>query len=259
MLAALRPDFLDLPIRPSKPRRAGLTHVLDKGCSPTVAEEAATQLGDFIDIWKFGWGTSYVDPCLSAKLEILRGAGILCCTGGTLLEIAWRQRRVDEMFDFCKRLGLDCVEVSDGATYISPADKRGLIGRVRDRGFVVIAEVGSKDPSVQVSPDEWLEEIGEDLAAGADLIVAEGRESGTVGLYDGAGEVRSSLLEALKASDSADRIIYEAPQRAQQVRLLHDLGPNANLGNIAIEDVLGLETLRLGLRADTLALMHPDR
>ncbi|MCW5662858.1 MAG: phosphosulfolactate synthase [Piscinibacter sp.] len=252
--SAFPPGFLQLPERPARPRREGLTHVLDKGCTLGGLQDLLRTSGQWIDIWKFGWGTSYVDPQLHAKVQLLRSMGIRVCSGGTLLEIAWRQGRVDAFFEFVLDAGFDCVEVSDGAIELPPGAKRRLIERARRMGLVVLAEVGSKDPAKVAQAGDWLAEVAGDIDAGAHWIVAEGRESGTVGLYNAAGAVHQSLLSLLAASPHAARIIYEAPQRAQQSVLLHALGSNVNLGNIALDDVLGLETLRLGLRADTLGI-----
>ncbi len=244
--------FLHLPNRSAKPRSAGITHVLDKGSTLAATHELLRSVGDWIDIWKFGWGVAYVDPQLIEKLSALRRAGVAACTGGTLLEIAWLQGRVEAFFDFASGAGFECVEVSNGATTLPLAEKRELIVRARARGFTVLAEAGSKDPAKSARAEEWLDEMAGDLAAGATWLVAEGRESGTVGLYQSSGAIREPLLRALKASPLAARIIFEAPQRQQQAELLRSLGNEVNLGNIALDDVMGLETLRLGLRADTL-------
>ncbi len=254
MLSTIRPSFLDLPVRTEKPRRKGLTHVLDKCCTSARAAQLAEQVSEFVDIWKFGWGISYVDPFLAEKINLLKAAGIKPCTGGTLMEIAWQQGRSEAMLEFCHQVGFACIEVSDGATAMPLTDKRRLIGAAKAMGFEVLAEVGSKDPMKPVSVEAWLDEIEGDVQAGARWIVAEGRESGTVGLYQDTGEVRGGLFDALAGSAHADRIIYEAPRRDQQAFLLRQLGPNASLGNIDLDEVLGLETLRLGLRSDTLGI-----
>jgi phosphosulfolactate synthase len=248
------PSFLTLPERPAKPRSFGLTHVLDKGYSLDRVESVLKVYGDWIDVWKLGWGTAYVEPALAEKVRLLRDHQVKPCTGGTLLEIAWLQDRVTEFFEFATWAGFECVEVSRGSTDLPLADKTELIGRARSLGFEVFAEVGRKDPHELVSADEWTAELKADLDAGATWIVAEGRESGTVGLYDASGLVRESLLDELASSAAADRIIYEAPQRAQQAYLIRRLGPGVNLGNIALDDVMGLETLRRGLRSDTIGL-----
>jgi len=251
------PSFLTLPERPAKPRSAGLTHVLDKGYSLDRVESVLKAYSGWIDVWKFGWGTAYVEPALAEKIRVLRDQQVKPCTGGTLLEIAWLQGRVDEFFDFATWAGFECVEVSRGATDLPLSEKHDLIQRARSLGFEVFAEVGSKDPRELVTAAAWTAELRADLDAGATWLVAEGRESGTVGLYDAHGSVRKSLLDDLAASPVAERLIYEAPQRSQQAYLLRELGPHANLGNIALEDVMGLETLRRGLRSDTIGIGRP--
>ena len=254
-----RPTFLDVPKRSSKPRQTGITHVFDKGCPLRVAEGILASSAEFIDVWKFGFGTSYIDPTARSKVAILHHAHVKACTGGTLLEVAWLQGRTDEFFTFAADLSFDCIEVSDGATIIPRRDKRMMIARARELGFEVMSEVGSKDPAVVLSPSEWSAEIDADIAAGANWVVAEGRESGNVGLYDENGNVRQSLFQALERSRHASRIIYEAPQRTQQSFLIRRLGSEVNLGNILVDEVMSVEALRLGLRADTLGALPGAR
>ncbi|TCN44711.1 phosphosulfolactate synthase [Kribbella orskensis] len=251
---AAPPSFLTVPERPAKPRSAGITHVLDKGYSLDPVRSVLKAYSGWIDVWKLGWGTAYIEPALAQKIRLLRDHQVKPCTGGTLLEIAWLQNRVAEFFDFATWAGFECVEVSRGATELPLTEKRELIQLARSLGFEVFAEVGSKDPLELVSAVDWIAELQGDLDAGATWIVAEGRESGTVGLYDEDGSVRESLLDELASSAAAGRIIYEAPLRSQQAHLLRRLGPGVNLGNVALEDVMGLETLRLGLRSDTIGL-----
>jgi phosphosulfolactate synthase len=253
-VTSLGPSFLTLPERPAKPRSAGLTHVLDKGYSLGRVESVLKVYADWIDVWKFGWGTAYIEPALAEKTRVLRDHDVKPCTGGTLLEIAWLQGRVAEFFDFATWAGFECVEVSRGATELPLPEKRELVQQARSLGFEVFAEVGSKDPNELVSAAAWTDELLGDLDAGATWLVAEGRESGTVGLYDEHGSIKEALLDDLTSSPVAERLIYEAPQRSQQAHLLHKLGPAVNLGNIALEDVMGLETLRRGLRSDTIGL-----
>jgi phosphosulfolactate synthase len=251
------PDFLAIPHRPSKPRTHGITHVIDKGCTLDTAQALMGSVGGLIDVWKFGWGTSYLDPGLLAKVQLLHDHHITPCFGGTLLEISWLQDRVHAYFDFATRCGLSCVEVSNGATRMPAATKRSLIALAVERGFDVISEVGSKDPRHHAQPSQWVDEVTADIDAGANWVVAEGRESGTVGLYHADGSVQVDLVEALHSSTHGDRVIYEAPRRTQQAWLLLKHGPNTNLGNIALDEVIGLETLRLGLRADTIGIAAP--
>ncbi|GAB3201183.1 phosphosulfolactate synthase [Nocardioides hungaricus] len=249
---SVAPDFLTLPERSTKPRSAGLTHVLDKGYSPDRVESALRSYGAWVDVWKLGWGTAYVEPHLAEKVRLLRDHGVRLCTGGTLLEIAWVQGRTEELFEWVTLAGFDCVEVSRGATMLPLDEKHRLVERARSLGFEVFAEIGSKDPEEPVSASAWAAEAEADLAAGASWVVAEGRESGTVGLYDGTGAVREDLLDELAALPHAGRIVYEAPQRSQQAVLIRRLGSEVGLGNIALDDLMSLETLRRGLRSDTL-------
>jgi phosphosulfolactate synthase len=247
----VRPDFLSLPARTAKPRRRGITHVLDKG-SPTGEVEALLRVcGPYVDVWKLGWGTAYLDPCLGDKLALLDTHGVLACTGGTLLEVAWQQGVVDEYLDWAESTGFPCVEVSCGAVSMSAAEKRSLIEAAADR-FIVLGEIGSKDPRADVAAPAWARAAGADLDAGATWVVTEGRESGTVGLYDPAGEVRVDVVDAVVAAIGVDSTVFEAPRKDQQAWLIRRFGPDVNLGNVQPGEVLGLEALRLGLRADTL-------
>jgi phosphosulfolactate synthase len=247
------PDFLDLPERTAKPRRAGITHVLDRGLSPLELESLLQTAGDHIDLIKLGWGTAYVTRCLHDKVAICREAGVRISLGGTLLEIAVEQGRVDEYLDWLRELGIDHVEVSNGSLPMAPDDKRELIRRLAVE-FTVIAEVGSKAATDAVAA-EWCTEMLGDLASGAAYVIAEGRESGTAGLFDPSGAVRADLVEEILHAIGPETVIFEAPQRAQQTWLLRHVGPNVNLGNIAPEDVIPLETLRRGLRFETLDLL----
>jgi phosphosulfolactate synthase len=209
-----------------------------------------TVAGDFIDIWKLGWGTAYLDPNVSEKVSMLSNCGIRACVGGTLLEVSWRQGKAEDCLAWAFETNFTCVEVSNGAVGMPLAEKRSLIERAADR-FMVVAEVGSKNPSVSVSPTEWAEEMSGDLRAGATWVVAEGRENGTVGLYRRDGVVRERVVEAI-LSAVGDAVIFEAPRKDQQAWFIRHLGSNVNLGNVAPAEVLGLEALRLGLRVDTL-------
>jgi len=248
------PSFLATPDRPAKPRHVGVTHVLDKGLPLGEAEAILASAATYIDIWKFGWGTAYLDRELGAKIELLNKYSVLSCTGGTLLEIAWVQEKTDAFFDWIVEEGFDCVEVSNGATGLPISAKRRLMAEARDRGLIVLSEVGSKDPDAHVTASAWVEEIVGDVTAGARWVVAEGRESGTVGLYDPDGEIRIDLLDAIENSVDVGRMIYEAPRRHQQARLIRVVGPGVNLGNVATGDIISVESLRVGLRADTIGV-----
>jgi phosphosulfolactate synthase len=245
------PDFLKLPSRESKPRSSGFTHVLDKGMHLDDLAGFIDSAGRFIDFWKFGWGTGYIDPWIGKKVEALSGQGIRACLGGTLLEVAWSQGKEDEYLAWASDIGLPCVEVSNGALDMPVPEKRRLISKAAGQ-FEVFSEVGSKDPAAAVSPSEWAEQAAGDIAAGASWVLGEGRESGSVGLYTSEGKVREDVVEAMVTEVGAGRIIFEAPRRSQQAWLIRRFGPDVNLGNVIPAEVLGLETLRLGLRADTI-------
>lgn len=254
--AVADPSFLDLPARPAKPRTTGLTHVLDPGAPPGATADVLASGGAHVDIWKVGWGTAYVDAALPAKLALLAGHGVPACLGGTLLEIAWAQGRAAECLAWAREAGFTMVEVSRGTVDMTPADKRALIGRAV-RSFTVLAEVGAKSPGEQHAARTWPVEALGDLDAGARWVVTEGRQSGTVGTFDAAGRVRPDVVEAVAAAVGVGRVVFEAPRSSQQAWFVRRFGAGVNLGNVALSDVLSVETLRLGLRSDTAAVDRP--
>jgi phosphosulfolactate synthase len=244
------PDFLELPERDQKPRRRGLTHVLDKGMTTAALEALLAQAGDFVDVLKIGWGIAYVDPTVKERVALCNAAGVTVSLGGTLLEVCVAQGRVDELRRWAAGIGIDAVEVSDGLQAMTSERKTELV-RSLSADFTVLAETGAKDGHVPVVTEQWLAEMEADLAAGASWVIAEGRESGTVGLYHDDGSVRAELVEAIAARLPLDRVIFEAPRKAQQTWFIRRFGTGVNLGNVPLDEVLPLETLRLGLRADT--------
>lgn len=233
-----------------------MTHVLDKGTPATLLADVLTACGSSIDLWKFGWGTAYIDPQLELKLELLARHGVRACVGGTLLEVAWVQHRVDEFHSWAADAGFHCIEVSRGVAAMSPGQKFGLIRRFAPE-FTVLSEVGFKNPLAPLPCDEWAREVALDLEAGARWVVAEGRESGTVGIYDDAGTVREEIVSCIVGVGGLQNLIFEAPRKDQQAWFIQKYGADVNLGNIAAAEVMSLETLRLGLRADTIALASP--
>ena len=245
------PDFLDLPTRGSKPRFGGLTHVLDKGLPLAELESLLRGSGTFVDLWKFGWGTAYLDPEIQEKVAVLTRRHIRACIGGTILEVAWMQDKDERLLSWAAEVGFPCVEVSNGAVEMPAREKRRLIAAATRR-FTVLAEVGSKDPLVEIAPAHWAAEMAADLEAGATWVLAEGRESGTIGLYTPEGAVREDVVTAVTAAVGRHRIIFEAPRKDQQAWFIRQFGPDVNLGNVLPADVMGLEALRLGLRADTI-------
>ncbi len=246
----LGPGFLDLPARSAKPRKTGITHVLDRGISLAQAADLLDVNGSYIDVWKFGWGISYLDSQLAAKLKLLARHRVLASPGGTLLEIAWAQGRAAALLDWARSCGFPCVEVSAGTVPMPEAAKQELIAEAA-RHFIVLAEVGPKDPGVLLTPQQWAQAASRDLDAGATWVLAEGRASGTVGIYDHAGAVREEVVAALVSVAGPGPIVFEAPREAQQAWFVRRFGPDVNLANVPPGDVLGLETLRLSLRADT--------
>jgi phosphosulfolactate synthase len=250
-------SFLELPDRSAKPRERGITHVLDRGLSLAAVDGLMEVAGDCVDIVKLGWGTAIVSANLLPKLACYRRHGVPVVLGGTLTEVALRQRRIDGLIAWLHELGIGHVEVSDGTISLSPQDKRALIGRLA-KEFTVLSEVGSKDADMIMAPYRWVEEIEAELVAGAWKVVAEARETGTAGIYRPDGEVRMGLIDEIAHAIDPDRMIFEAPRKQQQAFFLHRFGSNCNLGNIAPGDVLSLETLRLGLRSDTFDLGPGD-
>jgi len=224
--------------------------VIDKGLSVAEAEGLLETAGEIVDIVKLGWGTALVSANLRPKLERYAAAGIPVVLGGTLTEIAIRQGRVEGLVAWLRELGLRHVEVSDGTIALEETVKRELIERLAHE-FTVLAEVGNKDADFIMAPYVWVEQIEGDLRAGAWKVIAEARESGTAGIYRADGEPRTGLIDEIAHAVDPGRILFEAPRREQQVWLLKRFGSECNLGNIAADDVLSLETLRLGLRSDT--------
>lgn len=246
----LLPAFLNLPARSTKPRTVGLTHVLDKGAGRSAAAALLDAAGSYIDIWKFGWGTAYVDPTLESKLDMLARRGVCTCLGGTLLEIAWTQGMADKCLAWARDAGFAAVEVSRGIAAMTVAEKHELI-RQAAGSFTVLSEVGRKDIEQDMSPQQWTEEILSDRQAGARWVIAEGRESGSVGIYRADGSVRPDIVAAVVDAAGVDAVLFEAPRKDQQAWFIHEFGPEVNLANVALDDTIALETLRLGLRADT--------
>ena len=244
------PDFLQLPEREVKPRRCGLTHVLDKGTPTHALDALLAQAGHLVDVLKVGWGIAFIDPTIKERVAVCNAAGVTVCLGGTLLEVCAAQGKVAELCGWAAEVGVDAIEVSNGLQAMTSDGKRELIRRLCG-DFTVLAETGAKDDNAPVLIEEWLDELEADLEAGASWVIAEGRESGTVGVYRPDGSVRAELVEAIADRVPVDRVIFEAPRKAQQAWFVRRFGTCVNLGNIAPEEVLPLETLRVGLRADT--------
>jgi phosphosulfolactate synthase len=248
-------DFLALPERTRKPRASGLTHVLDKGYSLEQVRQFLEVAGNYVDIVKLGWGTACVTPSLQKKVALYQGLGIPVCFGGTLLEVCLRQNKLDEFIEVARRLNMDCVELSDGTVPMPEDDKIALLKRLA-REFRVFSEVGSKDADVIMAPYKWVDSIKRELEAGAWKVITEGRETGNVGVYQPGGEVKEGLIEEIRRAVDPAQLLFEAPVRSQQTWFIKHFGANVNLGNIPPDEVISVETLRLGVRGDTLLQFH---
>ncbi|MGH9089646.1 MAG: phosphosulfolactate synthase [Acidimicrobiales bacterium] len=244
---------LTLPPRAAKPRDVGLTMVVDGGLPLGALRDVVASAGEYLDLVKFGWGTAVVSAELDAKVSLLAEHGIDYYLGGTLFEKHVLQDRFDSFRDLCHHLSCRYVEVSNGTIDLTNAEKAGYVRKLADE-FVVISEVGFKDAdrSEQLSPRRWAEYVVEDLEAGATLVTLEARESGSSGICRPDGRLRFGLVEDLIAELPVDRLLFEAPTTELQAHFVRRLGPDANIGNVSPASVIALETLRLGLRADTL-------
>jgi phosphosulfolactate synthase len=243
-------DLLDLPPRAAKPRSEGITHVLDRGLSVADVDGLVEVAGSYIDFVKLGWGTAVATGNLEAKLARYKQHGIPAMFGGTLTELAIAQNRLDRFVASLHELGIEHIELSDGTLNIESERKLELISRLAEE-FTVLSEVGSKDDTRIMAPYRWVEHMQSELEAGAWKVIAEGREGGNVGIFRHDGEVRQGLVDEILHAIPADKILFDAPRKDQQVWFVRRLGPDVNLGNITPEDVLSLETIRVGLRSDT--------
>ncbi len=243
--------FLGVPARPGKPRTEGLTHVLDKGMNIRDIEGLFDTAGEFVDIVKFGWGTGYVTNNLEKKIALYRSLATPVVCGGTLFEAVYARGKLDEFKSWLIEQRFSHVEISDGTLDIPRERKLELIADFA-RDFTVLSEVGSKDADVVYAPYQWVEWIKEELEAGAWKVITEGRESGTAGIYRSDGEMRTGLIAEIVHEMQIEDLIFEAPTKSSQAWFVKQFGPNVNLGNIPPDEVIPLETLRLGLRGDTL-------
>ena len=245
-------SFLDIPTREGKPRERGLTHVMDKGLNLREIEGLFDTAGEYVDIVKLGWGTSYVTNNLEKKIALYRSFDTPVVCGGTLFEAVYGQGKIDEFKRWLEHYRFSHVEISDGTLEIPRDQKLELIADFA-RDFVVLSEVGSKDSEVNIAPYLWVQWMREELDAGAWKVITEAREGGTAGIFDSGGGMRTELIGEIAAAVGTENVIFEAPSKAAQAWFVKQFGPEVNLGNIPPEEVIPLETLRLGLRGDTLA------
>lgn len=240
----------NIPERTAKPRTKGLTMVMDKGLSLREAEDFIQNCTELADLVKLGFGTGYVTPNLQEKIKLYKAAGMKVYFGGTLFEAYVIRKQLDDYLRLLDKTGVDHLEVSDGSIEM-PHDQKCEYISTLSKNFTVLSEVGSKDAEKIIPPYEWIEQMETELAAGCWKVIAEARESGTVGIFRGSGEIRTGLIAEIIRKINNDDIIWEAPLKSQQVFFIQHYGANINLGNIAPHELIPLETLRLGLRGDS--------
>ncbi|KAB2915446.1 MAG: phosphosulfolactate synthase [Bacteroidota bacterium] len=239
-----------LPARSEKPRNSGLTMVMDKGLSLREAEDFIEMTAGYVDLIKLGFGTSIISPNLDKKIAFYQEAGIPVYFGGTLFEAFVARNQLNDYVDLLKKYNLKHLEISDGSLDMTQEDKCNYIRRFA-QDFIVISEVGSKDAEKIIPPYKWIDMMTKEIEAGVWKVIAEARESGNVGIFRGTGEIRSGLIEEILTRIPQDKIIWEAPQKGQQLWFIKQYGANVSLGNIAPNEVIPLETMRIGLRGDT--------
>jgi phosphosulfolactate synthase len=243
-------DISHLPDRTSKPRSNGLTMVMDKGLSLRGAEDLIETGRELVDLLKLGFGTSLVTPGIADKVKLYRDAGFDVYCGGTLFEAFHIRNELNKYLKFIDKLGIECLEVSDGSMVIPHDEKCELINRL-SKNYKVLSEVGSKEEGILISPAKWIRMMSNELQAGSFKVIAEARESGNVGIYRPNGSAHVQLIRRILANVALEDILWEAPKKPQQVWFLRQFGANVNLGNIGPADLIPLECLRMGLRGDT--------
>lgn len=246
-----------VPSRPASPRNSGVTMVMDKGLSIREAENMLEGSQEYIDVIKLGFGTSLVTPNLKEKIDLYHKAGKKVYFGGTLFEAFLMRNALEDYNRFMDKYGIQCLEVSDGSMEI-PHDQKCEIIQKYAKNYTVLSEVGSKEEGILISPAKWIKMMTNELEAGSWKVIAEARESGTVGIYRPNGSAHVVLINKILAKVKQEDILWEAPQKTQQVWFIKQFGANVNLGNIAPTEVIPLETLRLGLRGDTFFTFVPE-
>ncbi|AXY75159.1 MULTISPECIES: phosphosulfolactate synthase [Paraflavitalea] len=246
-------NLTQIPDRNLKPRTNGITMVMDKGLSIPEVHNFMSVSGPHVDIVKLGFGTSFVTPNLREKIKVYQSYNVPIYFGGTLFEAFLVRNQLNDYIAVCKDYGIEYIEVSDGSITIPHAEKCGYIEKLTKHA-TILSEVGSKDAAHIIPPYKWIELMRAELNAGATYVIAEAREAGNVGIYRGSGEVREGLVQEILTQIPGEKILWEAPQKAQQLYFIELLGCNVNLGNIAPTEMISLEAMRIGLRGDTFSL-----
>ncbi len=246
-------NLTQIPDRNLKPRTNGITMVMDKGLSIPEVHNFMSVSGPHVDIVKLGFGTSFVTPNLREKIQAYQSYNVPIYFGGTLFEAFLVRNQLNDYIAVCKDYGIEYIEVSDGSITIPHAEKCGYIEKLTKHA-TILSEVGSKDAAHIIPPYKWIELMRAELNAGATYVIAEAREAGNVGIYRGSGEVREGLVQEILTQIPGEKILWEAPQKAQQLYFIELLGCNVNLGNIAPTEMISLEAMRIGLRGDTFSL-----
>lgn len=250
-------DFLKLPKRTSGIRTYGLTSVADFGTPMGELKHILSDYSNLIDIAKIAIGSAYVTPNLQKKINLYKEYHIKPYCGGTLFEKCYYQNKIPEYLTYLRDLGIEWVEISNGTLDIPLRERLQLVSQLK-KDFHVVGEVGSKDPNQEMSASEWAEEIQLFLDAGCDYVITEGRDSGTAGIYEKCGSIKSDLIGQLLQAIDSKKVIFEAPTPKHQMYFIKEVGPNVNLGNVKLHDVLVLEAQRCGLRSETFYLEeHP--
>lgn len=250
----------NLPDRTDKPRENGLSNLVDNGYGLKELEDKLELASDYIDIIKLGWASAHITRSLTEKVKLFHRFGIETCPGGMLFELSWWQGKMDEYTALMRSDGINIVEVSNGSLPIPENEKRKMISELARQGFTVLSEVGSKDVTVHAPPHIWVDCVRQDLECGAWKVILEGRADASAGIYESSGALRGDVIEAILDSGVPhEKLIFEAPHKRQMTWFIQHVGTNVNIGNVPLDEVLNLETLRLGLRGDTVRHFHQDR
>lgn len=250
-------SLLFLPDRTSHPREIGLTMMMDKGLSTRQMEDFLTVSSSYTDLIKFGFGTSLISKNIKEKVSLMKQVGIVPYLGGTMFELFYARKQITDYFKMVNELGIDTIEISDGSIILNHEEKCNLIYEY-SKNYIVLSEVGSKEEGILISPAKWIKMMANELQAGSWKVIAEGRESGSVGIFRPNGKPHTMLINKIISKINPDQILWEAPTKKQQTWFVNLFNQNVNLGNIAPNDVLPLETLRQGLRGDTFFNFLPE-